>query len=509
MTEEVEETLPDLQPRFEDIELMKEALETPWKIPQMSLAYSQKHGSGAPVPPFDLMKHPVKESTTRKRWQALRKLRSSGQDAKMPMAEMFGGDSPHYTSPIEMPLMELLAPQPGQTRSVIFIHHSYYHFYYLAQALRRRGWNAWSLSSEDPSLPNNNFYHGQDLNIWHPDPVTRLELRRELYATIIQHFDMVHFHGDAFFSLFDETMCNTYERDGIGWDFLELKSLGVKIGHSMSGCLTGQRKTLFNEVTGVCDKCVWQNVPNVCSDNAQYHSGRRIELVCDLNALEVDWPIDFSRHTKNCFYDPLTYCYSEDLWRPNIAIPDRIEKFKRKPGEVLVFHAVGNLKDRQSTTRNIKGTPAVLDAIDRLQAEGYPVKLVFKTGVPSRDMRYYQSQADIIVDQLNYGRWGATARETMALGIPTICRMKREQPCGVKPSRAVNECPLVDASEDTVYEVLKDLIENPDKRKRIGRESLAFAKKWHSADACAERFERVYDRLQAGQFPLDVDEIYA
>lgn len=27
-------------------------------------------------------------------------------------------------------------------RSVVFLHNSYYHFYYLAQALRRRGWDA-------------------------------------------------------------------------------------------------------------------------------------------------------------------------------------------------------------------------------------------------------------------------------------------------------------------------------------------------------------------------------
>jgi len=96
----------------------------------------------------------------------------------------------------------------------------------------------------------------------------------------------------------------------------------------------------------------------------------------------------------------------------------------------------------------------------------------------------------------------------MALGIPTICRLNPEQPNGVKPSLALNECPLVDASEETVYEVLKDLVLNPKKREQIAKEGRAYAMKWHSSAACAKRFERVYDRMMAGQYPLDVDEIY-
>jgi len=36
----------------------------------------------------------------------------------------------------------------GKRRSVLFLHHSYYHFYYLAKALRRRGWDAVTVNLE-------------------------------------------------------------------------------------------------------------------------------------------------------------------------------------------------------------------------------------------------------------------------------------------------------------------------------------------------------------------------
>src|SRR4051812_46959060 len=64
-------------------------------------------------------------------------------------------------------------------RSVLFLHNSYYHFYYLARALRARGWDALTLSIENPAGPNANYYHGEDLNLYHPDPD---ELKRKVAA---------------------------------------------------------------------------------------------------------------------------------------------------------------------------------------------------------------------------------------------------------------------------------------------------------------------------------------
>ena len=40
-------------------------------------------------------------------------------------------------------------------------------------------------------------------------------------------------------------------------------------------------------------------------------------------------------------------------------------------------------------------------------------------------MRFYQAQADIVVDQLIYGHWGSTAVECMALGKPVVCYLDK------------------------------------------------------------------------------------
>jgi hypothetical protein len=147
----------------------------------------------------------------------------------------------------------------------------------------------------------------------------------------------------------------------------------------------------------------------------------------------------------------------------------------------------------------LKGTPAIVAAVDRLRSEGFNVRLEFATGLPNTEVRFLQVQADIIVDQLNYGRYGATAREGMMLGRPTVCYINKNEPVGEHRLEAIETCPLVSANEGTIYDILRDLLKDEKKREAIGRASREFALKWHAADVCASRFELVYDELFAGE----------
>lgn len=404
-------------------------------------------------------------------------------------------------------LYESLPRTKEGQRSVVFLNHSYYHHYYLARALRKRGWNAISIVSEDPSSSSSNFYHGEDVSIWDADSTILRKRCYSLMRYVEENARMLFWHNENCSSIFHECYQNA-GRDRTPWDLIYLKHRGVKLGVSMSGCLTGTGQTEFNEYTGgVCDTCVWQDNPEVCSDPKNLAIGEMYENLADLYAIEGDWVVNQSRKTDRAFREPLTFCLDHEIWRPDLEVPVD-KKFEKEDGEILIFHAVGNYVSRDDKGRNIKGTPAVLDAVDRLKAEGYPVKLVFVHDVHSKDMKYYQVQADIVVDQIIYGRYGAASRESMMLGKPTITKLVREQPLEVGPSQSLEECPLIDANTETVYDVLKRLVLDPEERERIGRASREYAIKWHSADACAARFERVYDRMLSGDHRLDVLETY-
>jgi glycosyltransferase involved in cell wall biosynthesis len=385
-------------------------------------------------------------------------------------------------------------------RSVVFLHNSYYNFLYLAAALRRRGWDAVSVSLEDPQGPHARFYHGEDVNLFDPD---RERFRRNLAAffkEVETRFQMVHFYGRGHMSFFPEMFDDTADYGVIPEDFLHLRRRGIKIGYSVCGCLDGVAQSSVTGWSGACHRCVWQHQPTVCADLRNLAWGHKVQMTCDLVATEGFPALDWQGAAGKIFREPLTTALDPEFWRPDLDIPER-HRLSRAPGELIVYHGVGNYNMRAREGRDVKGTGAVVAAIDKLRAEGVSVRLEFVTDLPNTEVRFIQAQADVIVDQLNYGRYGAQAREGMMLGRPTVCYINKSEPHGARTLESIETCPLVSATEATLYDVLKSLLADRARRDAIGRESRAFAMKWHSADACAERFEEVYDRLLQGLPP--------
>ncbi len=389
-----------------------------------------------------------------------------------------------------------LEPTLNPRRSVLFLHNNYYQHFYLAQALRQRGWDALCVSLEPPHGSNAPYYHGEDLSLWDPDPARFSANLRAFYETIPNRFTLVHFYGQGSLGVFPDNWENQSAPRILPWDMLELKRAGVRLSYTPSGCLDGVSQSAVRDFSGVCRKCVWELQPDICSDPRNLAWARKIDLVCDMIALELDWPLE-ARQGAKYLREPLTTALDPELWRPDLAVPPE-QRIPRSANEVIIYHAVGNYEQRRRNGRDIKGTGAVFAAVDQLRREGLPVRLEFVSQVPSKMIRFVQVQADIVVDQLNYGRYGASAREAMMLGKPTICYIDPREPHGLPPNRAIAECPLVSATEETLIDVLRDLVLSPAKRAEIGQRSRAYAVKWHSAEACAARFEAVYDRLTSG-----------
>jgi hypothetical protein len=386
-------------------------------------------------------------------------------------------------------------------RSVLFLHNSYYHFYYLAQALRKRGWDALTVSYEDPVAGvNTNYFHGEDLNLYDADPEIFQRNTAWLYQNAIKRFDMLHFAGDGLMSFIPN---NWYLEEPP--DIIEWKRAGKKLGYSISGCKSCISQTSFAAWSKLdadkpaCDSCRWQNETAVCSDAGNMKWGSMVSKHCDLICAESAPALDYLASGKTVF-NPLTMCLDPEFWKPGLDIPEKY-RILRSKGEFLVYHGVGNYEMRKKEDgRNIKGTGAIMAAIERLKSEGMNVRLIFATDMKNQEVRYLQAQVDVILDQLIIGEYGATAREGMMLGKPVICYLNLKGNEDKRfDMRWKDEVPLVSATEETVYSVLKDLLLNTEKRNTIGLESRKYAMKWHSADACAERYEQVYDRLMQGE----------
>jgi hypothetical protein len=412
--------------------------------------------------------------------------------------------SPPFDDPDTLP--QFSKPAEPKQNSVVFVNNSYYHFNTLAEALRRRGWVALTVSTEPRDSPQRQFYMGEDLNLYHENPITRHRQIREFMRTVPERFGALHFYGQGYPTFFSENVENSAKRTKVPWDFLELRRHNITIGYMPTGCLDGGLQSSIRQVSqNVCERCVWESQPEVCSDAKNGAWADTLDAVCDWIGLEGDF-VTNERMGPKFVFGPVVTALDPSYWCPDLIVDDA-KLVPRKPGEVLVYHSFGNVKIRRANERDIKGSAAVKAAINKLRDEGIPLKLFFATDLPITEVRWYKVQADIVIDQLNYGRIGANARESFMMGKPVITRLIANQQSPLPPLRSVAEAPALDANEATIEAVLRRLALNREMRREMSQCSRDYALRWYSADACARRYEMVVDRVKRGLVP-DTDELY-
>ncbi|CAA7617717.1 aminotransferase class I/II-fold pyridoxal phosphate-dependent enzyme [Magnetospirillum sp. SS-4] len=392
------------------------------------------------------------------------------------------------------------APRDRDGRSVVFVHNAYYHFTLMAAELRRRGWDALSLHPAGMVDHDDFLYQGQDVLLRFAADAASLLRGAQVLIEIGRRFKAIHFYG------INNMVVNPHlniggarpETPAYPLEFEYLKRRGLKIVYSVVGCNDGISQTAWNRWTGgMCGQCRFRDQPGVCSDLRNLGWGHRLATMADLVCAEMMPRLDYLANPKVRSF-PLSYPVDPTLWAPDIAVPDH-HRIERQPGEVLVLHGFANQARRGCNGADPKGSKWVFAAIEQLRSEGLNVRLIFLNAVPSREVRYIQVQADIVVDQLHFGRYGAQARECLMLGKPVVGFLKPEGGESGEARRCVDECPIVNATPRTLVDVLRDLVRDAGMRRSIGEASRAFALAWHSTPSCAGRLEREYARIGLGR----------
>lgn len=385
-------------------------------------------------------------------------------------------------------------------KSVLYVGQMYYNHWYLSRALRSLGWRA-DVLNWDLNLGSQMYYHGEDFRIPYVDQEDIVNFRR-FYLRSLRDYDVFHFANKGGLQFGEPFRIHVQKMVGEGgFEVRFLKALGKKIVYSNNGCLDGVSQTAFSRwgPQSVCAICRWRDVPAVCSDEGNLAWGRFRNAMADYQCLLGGNRADFNEDPR-VHEVPEYYCLDEEFWRPDLPIPERY-RYPYSPETVLLYHAVGNHAERSDEDGvNIKSTHVYRPLVDRLKREGYPVEMVFCTNVPNKEVRFYQAQADIFLEMLTFGWFGANAREAMMLGKPVICFLRQEwlESARREIPEYIDELPIVSATPETVEHVLRDLIQDKEKRLEIGRRSRVFALKWHSSEAGARRLDRIYSELLRG-----------
>jgi len=377
---------------------------------------------------------------------------------------------------------------------VLFVGQAYYNAWYLSRELRNLGWDA-DLINYDETPSNQMYYHGEDFQFCNKNLLGMLD-QIVFYGFSIFLYD-IFFFANSQNLRFGNCVSRLLRVFGKGSEIRLLKLFGKKVFYANNGCLDGVSQTSFSkwQPYNVCDSCINKNRPDVCSDKLNLTWGKlRNELAdyqCTLGGNRADYNDDPRVHEV-----PWFYCLDKHVWKPDMLIPTNYI-LPIKSSTIKLYHAVGNFDTRSDGYTNIKSTHIYLPIVERLKAEGYDVELIFFEDVPNKTVRYYQAQADIFLDMLTFGFFGANIREAMMLGKPAICFLRPEwlESMRLEIPDYVDELPVVSVTPETVYEVLKDLIEHPERREEIGRRSRKFAEKWHASDVAARHFDKLFQGI--------------
>jgi hypothetical protein len=175
-----------------------------------------------------------------------------------------------------------------------------------------------------------------------------------------------------------------------------------------------------------------------------------------------------------------------DVVPPAIVLRDW-EPAPKEPGDVLrVAHA--------PSKRAVKGTDAVMAAVEGLRARGAPVELDLIEGAPHREARRRYAEADVIVDQVRIGWYGMFAIESMALGKPVVVHLDEEAAAETEEAFGL-ELPLIRADEQSLDGVLAGLLEERESLPERGRHSREYVERVHAHTEVARRVLEIYERV--------------
>jgi hypothetical protein len=176
-------------------------------------------------------------------------------------------------------------------------------------------------------------------------------------------------------------------------------------------------------------------------------------------------------------------------WLPAPIPVDEYAAMKQPPTErILIAHA--------PTNRQIKSTAQVIEAVERLQAEGFPVELDLIERVPWTECLQRKAKADIYFDQVILG-YGNNALEAWAMGIPVVAGAADETLDEME--RRFGHLPFYHATEDTIYDALRELVESPELRAEYGRIGHEYVRRWHSEEVVVEQLKDIYRRALGEQ----------
>lgn len=231
-------------------------------------------------------------------------------------------------------------------------------------------------------------------------------------------------------------------------EYQRIKERGKKIVTIFSGSDV-RHFSAYRQLYGVPIDEIWEEEAND-SLVKRLHNVRHEELYCDL--------IMSSPNST-----PLSVRPYMQVYLPIIL--DRYECVIHERNIPVVIHAPSD--------KSVKGTDVIVQALERLHADGITFEFRLLHGVPNQEIQSELRNADVVIEQLYIPQPGMLGLEAMASGC-AVASWNREEFDPLPTHRPVW---FIDA--DTIYLQLKRLLTDKSLRIRLAKESRRFVETYH------------------------------
>lgn len=362
--------------------------------------------------------------------------------------------------------------------SVLFFTPDYHCSFFLRDELRRRGWKADIFVPR--TYPVQFLFSEQDVLVEKSDVVPDVTFRNLLRLALAQlrrvalqrQYRFVLHYGSLGQTISKQRMIEKMFHAGLLLSYWFLRLGGTRIVYLPAGCRNERLREDWEKIDGgnVCLNCGYADRCDDAVNSANF------DLVRRATDLRVGWDPQITKEYSQTFFRYKSL--DLDVFHPGITIPPHLRIERESPTSLIILHSYV-MGDRNWMGRNIKGSLAVGDAVERLRSEGYDVQLVNPTNVQSSEMRFLQSQADVVVDQLIYGIWGSTSLESLALGRPVVCYLRPEWQIFLADLfPECKEMPIVSADTSSILDVLRNLVADSSLRDDLGKKGRRFAEQF-------------------------------
>ena len=156
---------------------------------------------------------------------------------------------------------------------------------------------------------------------------------------------------------------------------------------------------------------------------------------------------------------------------------------------IIVMHGINRATE--------KGSDYIVQALEKLELNySESVEVIIVKHVPLADYLKIMQRSNIIIDQCYADGCGMNAIEAMSMGKVVL---GGNEPGNAEEYGELN-CPVINihANVEEIYNILVDLINNPEKVKRISEESRKYAVRVHDCRTVAQKYIYIF-----GEDPLN------